>query len=79
MKETAGSPDEPDTKDEHDPKRGHGERKAVPLEAAAQDRIGEKLREVYSDVMNEPVPDRFLELLNKLDEKSSGSSGSEQG
>lgn len=28
--------------------------------------IGSKLRELYDDVVAEPVPDRFLELLNKL-------------
>lgn len=32
-----------------------------------QGKLGDKLREVYSDVMNEPVPDRFLELLAQLD------------
>lgn len=29
--------------------------------------IGLKLRELYDDVVAEPVPDRILELLNKLD------------
>ncbi len=28
--------------------------------------IGLKLRELYDDVVAEPVPDRLLELLNKL-------------
>lgn len=28
--------------------------------------IGLKLRELYDDVVSEPVPDRFLQLLNKL-------------
>lgn len=28
--------------------------------------IGLKLRELYDDVVAEPVPDRFLQLLNKL-------------
>lgn len=30
--------------------------------------IGLKLRELYDDVVAEPVPDRFLELLGKLGE-----------
>ncbi|WP_404403006.1 NepR family anti-sigma factor [Pelagibacterium halotolerans] len=35
--------------------------------------IGSKLRELYDDVVAEPVPDRFVELLKKLgdDEKAS--------
>ena len=29
--------------------------------------IGRELRELYDDVLAQPVPDRFLSLLNKLD------------
>ena len=29
--------------------------------------IGRELRELYDDVLAQPVPDRFLALLNKLD------------
>lgn len=29
--------------------------------------IGRELREIYDDVLAQPVPDRFLALLNKLD------------
>lgn len=31
------------------------------------EQIGEQLRSLYDDVLNQPVPDRFLELLNKLE------------
>jgi len=31
------------------------------------DIIGRKLREYYDEVAREPVPDRFLELLNRLE------------
>lgn len=30
--------------------------------------IGSRLREFYDDVVAEPVPDRFLELLKKLED-----------
>lgn len=30
------------------------------------DLIGERLRSFYDDVAKQPVPDRFLELLNQL-------------
>ncbi|WP_051332694.1 NepR family anti-sigma factor [Cucumibacter marinus] len=37
--------------------------------------IGKKLRALYDDVMSEEVPDRFMDLLGRLEdaEKSSGS------
>lgn len=31
--------------------------------------IGRRLRDYYEDVAKQPVPDRFLELLRKLDKK----------
>ena len=33
----------------------------------AQDAIGRRLREFYDEVVNEPVPDDFMDLLSKLD------------
>jgi hypothetical protein len=38
-----------------------------------EDRIGRRLREAYDEILNEPVPDRFLDLLRKLDKPGSGS------
>ena len=35
-----------------------------------QGEIGKQLRAVYEDVIKEPVPDRFLELLKKLEEST---------
>ncbi|MFD0916485.1 NepR family anti-sigma factor [Pseudahrensia aquimaris] len=40
------------------------------LKADIQAKIGEKLKEAYADVVNEPVPDRFLDLLNQLEASS---------
>jgi hypothetical protein len=34
-------------------------------------KIGQQLRAMYADVINQGVPDRFAEILRKLDEKSS--------
>lgn len=31
------------------------------------EQIGEQLRGLYDDVLNQPIPDRFLELLNRLE------------
>jgi hypothetical protein len=32
-----------------------------------QDHIGRQLRALYDEVASQPVPDRFMELLNRLD------------
>jgi hypothetical protein len=37
-----------------------------------QSHIGRQLRSLYDSVVQQPVPDRFLELLSKLDEESGG-------
>ncbi len=34
-----------------------------------QRRIGTKLRTYYDELLSEPIPDKFIELLVKLDEK----------
>ena len=31
------------------------------------DQIGRQLRSVYNDVLSQPVPDRFLDLLKDID------------
>jgi hypothetical protein len=31
------------------------------------EQIGEQLRNLYNDVLEQPVPERFIELLNKLE------------
>lgn len=37
-----------------------------------QQAIGVKLRQMFDDVVNEPVPDEFLEILRRADNKPSG-------
>ncbi len=37
-----------------------------------QHRIGEQLRALYDDVVSQGVPDRFAELLKKLDDRNGG-------
>jgi len=32
-----------------------------------QDHIGRQLRSIYDDILNQPVPDRFRELMDRLD------------
>ena len=37
-----------------------------------QSKIGEQLRAVYDDVVSQGVPDRFADLLRRLDERDDG-------
>jgi len=39
----------------------------VPLEPELQAFIGRQLQATYDEVLNEPVPDRFLDLLRQLE------------
>ena len=39
---------------------------------AVEKAIGSRLRAFYDEVAREPVPDRFVELLKRLDAKDSG-------
>ena len=40
-----------------------------------QQAIGVKLRHMFDEVVNEPVPDEFLDILRRADDRSSGGSG----
>ena len=42
----------------------------TPLDNDMQAHIGRQLRAMYDTVVNQPVPDRFVELLNQLDAKT---------
>ena len=44
------------------------------LEPELQDHIGIQLRAVYNEILNEPVPDRFLKLLADLERKQAARS-----
>jgi hypothetical protein len=37
------------------------------LDRATQERIGNHLRAMYDDLMQQPVPDRFVDLLDRLE------------
>jgi hypothetical protein len=40
------------------------------LDSTSQKRIGDQLRAMYDELMQQPVPDRFKELLDQLDKKN---------
>ncbi|MBX3536329.1 MAG: hypothetical protein KF735_01720 [Chelatococcus sp.] len=56
---------------------GHSANTTTPAERgvdgekhSVQDQIGLQLRSMYDDVLNEATPERFLKLLQDLDEKT---------
>lgn len=42
------------------------------LDRTAQNEIGRQLKALYDEVVNEPVPERFVELLQRLDSGEAG-------
>lgn len=40
------------------------------LQPQVQDHIGRQLRALYDDVLSQPVPDRFKELMERLDQRA---------
>lgn len=40
-----------------------------------QQAIGVKLRHIFDEVVNEPVPDEFLEILRRADDRPGDSTG----
>ncbi len=50
-----------------EPRQRTGRTSTGRLEPDVQKRIGAQLRAMYTDVVNEGVPDRFMELIQKLD------------
>ncbi len=44
-----------------------GSAKPAKLSREVQARLGQQLRAMYDDVVSQGVPDRFAELLNRID------------
>ena len=49
--------------------RVKGLEKDVELDSRVQDHIGRNLKKVYQQVADEPVPDKFMALLEQLDKE----------
>jgi hypothetical protein len=45
------------------------------VEEDIHSRIGTKLKSYYDDVLSQPVPERFTELLRRLDEQADQAEG----
>jgi hypothetical protein len=49
------------------------------LDRVTQSRIGDQLRAMYDDLVQQPVPDRFRDLLSQLEHKGDGSNPERKG
>ena len=52
------------------PARGSKSSPALDEARLRQQAIGVKLRQIFDEVVSEPVPDEFLEILRRADTKS---------
>ena len=52
-----------------------GPRSGKPLPADIQAQVGRRLMAIYDAVLQQPVPDRFRQLLDTLDQKTGPLSG----
>lgn len=56
--------------DLHEAAQHAGEATQPAVQPQVQDHIGRQLRAIYEELLSQPVPDRFAELLEKLDRKA---------
>jgi hypothetical protein len=42
------------------------------IDRPSQNRIGDHLRAMYDGLMQQPVPDRFVDLINRLEKSGDG-------
>jgi len=49
------------------------------LDATARAHIGEQLKEFYSSILTEPMPTRFQQLLDELEQKERAAGAAEGG
>ncbi len=60
-----------------DLKRGDQVTMQTPLRVELQRQIGQPLREAYNELVSEPVPDRFVLLLQQLKQREDQGQGGE--
>lgn len=57
---------------EQQPAEGRRNTAALDEARLRQQAIGVRLRQMFDEVVNEPVPDEFLDILRKADKRSTG-------
>jgi hypothetical protein len=57
------------------PKRGNSIKMQIPFPVELQGQIGQRIREAYNELVKEPVPDRFVQLLQQLKQREDHGKG----
>ncbi|MBB4002460.1 MAG: NepR family anti-sigma factor [Aurantimonas endophytica] len=70
--------DDRDTKDPMFQEKQHQRSPTPTPQFGVQTAIGKRLKAYYDDVASEPVPDRFLSLLDALDAAESASKNADR-
>jgi hypothetical protein len=60
--------------EQHPMRRSRSKSPSLDEARLRQQAIGVRLRQMFDEVVSEPVPDEFLHILRKADEKRSGES-----
>jgi hypothetical protein len=76
MVKSSGNPggagkDEDSKKMQVDTQAVPSDRGGAQVDSRIQTEIGKHLRAIYDDVINEPIPSKFMELLEKLERSTS--------
>ena len=58
--------------EQHPMRRSRSKSPSLDEARLRQQAIGVRLRRMFDEVVSEPVPDEFLQILHKADEKRSG-------
>ena len=58
--------------EQHPMRRSRSKSTSLDEARLRQQAIGVRLRQMFDEVVSEPVPDEFLQILRKADEKRSG-------
>ena len=58
--------------EQHPMRRSRSKSPSLDEARLRQQAIGVRLRQMFDEVVSEPVPDEFLQILRKADEKRSG-------
>lgn len=64
---SGGAPNDKGTRMRTDTPGESPRRGGAQIDPRIQNEIGKHLRAIYDDVINEPVPSKFMELLEKLE------------
>lgn len=58
---------------------GEAQKPGVRVDAKVRSHLGRKLKSAYQALVDEPVPDKFLQLLDELRRKEAGGTGNGEG